>query len=76
MHRRPRSIYHRAAFITGQSPIRNGLTKVRLPGAAEGMKKGAPTIATMLKARGYVTGQFGKNHPGDRDDMLPTLLAP
>jgi arylsulfatase len=62
----------RAAFITGQSPIRTGLTKVGLPGAAEGMKKEDPTIATLLKARGYVTGQFGKNHLGDRDDMLPT----
>ncbi len=62
----------RAAFITGQSPIRTGLTKVGLPGAPEGMKKEDPTIATMLKARGYMTGQFGKNHLGDRDDMLPT----
>ncbi len=62
----------RAAFITGQSPIRTGLTKVGLPGAPEGMKKEDPTIATLLKAQGYVTGQFGKNHLGDRDDMLPT----
>ncbi len=62
----------RAAFITGQSPIRTGLTKVGLPGTPEGMKKEDPTIATLLKARGYVTGQFGKNHLGDRDDMLPT----
>jgi arylsulfatase len=62
----------RAAFITGQSPIRTGLTKVGLPGAPEGMKAGDPTIATILKAQGYVTGQFGKNHLGDRDDMLPT----
>jgi len=62
----------RAAFITGQSPIRTGLTKVGLPGAPEGMKKEDPTLATLLKARGYVTGQFGKNHLGDRDDMLPT----
>lgn len=62
----------RAAFITGQSPIRTGLTKVGLPGAAEGMKKEDPTIAGMLKPLGYVTGQFGKNHLGDRDDMLPT----
>ena len=62
----------RAAFITGQSPIRTGLTKVGLPGAPEGMKKEDPTIATFLKARGYVTGQFGKNHLGDRDEMLPT----
>jgi arylsulfatase len=62
----------RAAFITGQSPIRTGLTKVGLPGTPEGMKKEDPTIATLLKAQGYVTGQFGKNHLGDRDDMLPT----
>jgi len=62
----------RAAFITGQSPIRTGLTKVGLPGAPEGMKKEDPTIATLLRAQGYMTGQFGKNHLGDRDDMLPT----
>jgi arylsulfatase A-like enzyme len=62
----------RAAFITGQSPIRTGLTKVGLPGAPEGMKQEDPTIATLLKPLGYVTGQFGKNHLGDRDEMLPT----
>jgi arylsulfatase A-like enzyme len=62
----------RAAFITGQSPMRTGLTKVGLPGAPEGMKKEDPTIATLLRDRGYMTGQFGKNHLGDRDDMLPT----
>jgi arylsulfatase A-like enzyme len=62
----------RAAFITGQSPMRTGLTKVGLPGAPEGMKKEDPTIAGLLKARGYVTGQFGKNHLGDRDEMLPS----
>jgi arylsulfatase len=62
----------RAAFLTGQSPIRTGLTKVGLPGAPEGLKQEDPTIATLLKAQGYVTGQFGKNHLGDRDDMLPT----
>jgi arylsulfatase A-like enzyme len=62
----------RAAFITGQSPIRTGLTKVGLPGAPEGMKKEDPTIATVLKAQGYLTGQFGKNHLGDRDETLPT----
>ncbi len=62
----------RAAFITGQSPIRTGLTKVGLPGAPEGMKAEDPTIATLLKPLGYVTGQFGKNHLGDRDEMLPT----
>jgi arylsulfatase len=62
----------RAAFITGQSPIRTGLTKVGLPGTPEGMRKEDPTLATLLKARGYKTGQFGKNHLGDRDEMLPT----
>ncbi|MFM8283625.1 MAG: arylsulfatase [Planctomycetaceae bacterium] len=62
----------RAAFITGQSPIRTGLTKVGLPGAKEGMRPEDPTIATLLRARGYATGQFGKNHLGDRDEMLPT----
>jgi len=62
----------RAAFITGQSPIRTGLTKVGLPGAPEGMQKEDPTIAGLLKNQGYMTGQFGKNHLGDRDAMLPT----
>ena len=62
----------RAAFVTGQSPIRTGLTKVGLPGAPEGMTIKDPTIATLLKQQGYVTGQFGKNHLGDRDEMLPT----
>jgi arylsulfatase len=62
----------RAAFVTGQSPIRTGLTKVGLPGAPEGMQKQDPTIATLLRAQGYKTGQFGKNHLGDRDEMLPT----
>ncbi len=62
----------RAAFITGQSPIRTGLTKVGLPGAPEGMTAQDPTIADLLKPLGYVTGQFGKNHLGDRDEMLPT----
>ena len=62
----------RAAFITGQSPIRTGLTKVGLPGAPEGMTDEDPTIATLLKPLGYATGQFGKNHLGDLDRMLPT----
>ncbi len=62
----------RAAFITGQSPIRTGLTKVGLPGAPEGMKIEDPTIAGLLKNHGYMTGQFGKNHLGDRDEMFPT----
>jgi arylsulfatase A-like enzyme len=62
----------RAAFITGQSPIRTGLTKVGLPGAPEGIRKEDPTLAELLKPLGYMTGQFGKNHLGDRDEMLPT----
>jgi arylsulfatase len=62
----------RAAFITGQSPFRTGLLKVGLPGAKEGLLKGDPTIADLLKAQGYMTAQFGKNHLGDRDEHLPT----
>lgn len=62
----------RAAFITGQSPIRTGLTKVGLPGAPEGMQVADPTLAGLLKGHGYMTGQFGKNHLGDLNDMLPT----
>jgi arylsulfatase A-like enzyme len=62
----------RAAFITGQSPIRTGLTKVGLPGAKEGITHLDPTIAELLKPQGYMTGQFGKNHLGDLDDMLPS----
>ena len=62
----------RAAFITGQSPIRTGLTKVGLPGADLGLKKEDVTIAELLKPMGYTTGQFGKNHLGDRDEHLPT----
>jgi arylsulfatase len=62
----------RAAFITGQSPIRTGLTKVGLPGADLGLRSEDPTIADVLKPLGYVTGQFGKNHLGDRDEFLPT----
>jgi arylsulfatase len=63
----------RAAFITGQSPIRTGLTKVGLPGADIGLQPEDPTIADVLKPLGYVTGQFGKNHLGDRDEFLPTV---
>jgi len=62
----------RSSFITGQSVFRTGLSKVGLPGAKEGMSEKDPTIATLLKARGYATGQFGKNHLGDRDEHLPT----
>jgi len=62
----------RSSFITGQSVFRTGLSKVGMPGAAEGMQIEDPTIAGLLKAQGYATGQFGKNHLGDRDEMLPT----
>ena len=62
----------RAAFITGQCPFRTGLTKVGLPGATVGLQKEDPTIAEMLKPLGYMCGQFGKNHLGDRDEFLPT----
>ena len=63
----------RAAFITGQNPYRTGLTKVGMPGATLGLQPQDPTIATALKAQGYATGQFGKNHLGDRDEHLPTV---
>jgi arylsulfatase len=62
----------RAAFITGQSPIRTGLLKVGIPRAPEGIKKEEPTIAELLKPFGYKTIQLGKNHLGDLDEMLPT----
>jgi arylsulfatase A-like enzyme len=62
----------RAAFITGQSPVRTGLTKVGLPGAELGLKVEDPTIAGLLKNHGYMTGQYGKNHLGDRDEHMPT----
>jgi arylsulfatase A-like enzyme len=63
----------RASFITGQNPIRTGLTKVGMPGAMVGLQKEDPTIAELLKPLGYATGQFGKNHLGDRDEFLPTM---
>jgi arylsulfatase len=62
----------RAAFITGQSPFRTGLSKVGLPGATVGLQKEDPTIAEFLRPLGYATGQYGKNHLGDRDEFLPT----
>mgnify|MGYP001818842564 FL=1 len=62
----------RSSFITGQSVFRTGLSKVGLPGAELGMHEEDPTIAGLLKAEGYATGQFGKNHLGDRDEHLPT----
>ncbi len=62
----------RSAFITGQHPFRTGLLKVGLPGSPIGLSKDDPTLATILKTKGYATGQFGKNHLGDRDEFLPT----
>jgi arylsulfatase A-like enzyme len=62
----------RSAFLTGQVPFRTGLSKVGLPGAPQGLQKQDPTIAELLKPLGYATGQFGKNHLGDRDEFLPT----
>ena len=62
----------RAAFVTGQSPIRTGLTKVGLPGADIGLRQEDPSVAEFLKPLGYATGQFGKNHLGDKDEFLPT----
>jgi arylsulfatase len=63
----------RAAFISGQSPIRTGMTKVGLPGADVGLSPEDPTIAEFLKPLGYATGQFGKNHLGDKNEFLPTV---
>ena len=63
----------RAAFITGQSPMRTGLLKVGLPRAKEGLSEKDPTLADLLKPLGYTTGQFGKNHLGDRNEFLPTV---
>jgi arylsulfatase A-like enzyme len=63
----------RAAFISGSVPVRSGMTKVGLPGAKEGWQKTDATMATVLKSQGYATGQFGKNHQGDRDEHLPTM---
>jgi arylsulfatase len=63
----------RASFVTGQLPIRTGLTTVGQAGATIGMPAAAPTIATVLREMGYATGQFGKNHLGDRNEFLPTL---
>ncbi len=62
----------RSSYITGQSVYRTGLSKVGLPGADLGLQQEDPTIAGLLKAQGYTTGQFGKNHLGDKDEFLPT----
>ena len=63
----------RAAFLTGQHGIRTGLTKVGFPGAPMGMSQLDPSIGGLLKNLGYATGQFGKNHVGDRNESLPTV---
>ena len=63
----------RAAFIGGNVPVRTGMTKVGMPGAKEGWQKTDVTMATILKSQGYATGQFGKNHQGDRNEHLPTM---
>jgi arylsulfatase A-like enzyme len=63
----------RAAFITGQSVFRTGLSKVGVPAAPVGLQAEDPTIAELLKPLGYATGQFGKNHLGDRNEYLPTV---
>src|SRR6478672_7859683 len=72
-YRQPSCTAGRAAFITGQSPLRTGRLKVGLPAAKEGVSEKDPTIADLLKPQGYVTGQFGKNHLGDRNEFLPTV---
>src|SRR6516164_2260613 len=63
----------RSSFITGQSVFRTGLSKVGVPSAAIGLQASDPTIAELLKPLGYATGQFGKNHLGDRNEYLPTV---
>ena len=62
----------RAAFITGQMPIRTGMTTIGIPGSTRGIQKSDPTLAEVLKSAGYATAQFGKNHLGDRNEFLPT----
>src|SRR5262250_2058181 len=63
----------RAAFIMGQMPVRTGMTTIGIPGSARGIQKSDPTLAEVLKSVGYATGQFGKNHLGDRNEFLPTV---
>ena len=63
----------RAAFITGQMPIRTGMTTIGIPGSTLGLQKEDPTLAEVLKPLGYSAGQFGKNHLGDRNEFLPTV---
>lgn len=69
----PSSTAGRAAFITGQYPIRSGMTTVAMPGGSLGIKKASPSLAEVLKKQGYATGQFGKNHLGDHNFSLPTV---
>lgn len=69
----PSSTAGRVAFITGQYPIRSGMTTVAMPGGALGIKKESPALAEVLKSNGYRTGQFGKNHMGDHNFSLPTV---
>ncbi len=64
----------RSSFITGQMPFRTGMSKVGMPGAPQGLQKEDPTIASILKQLGYATGQFGKNHLGDRDEFRPRTV--
>ena len=63
----------RAAFITGQMPLRTGETTIGIPGSSLGIQMEDPTLALVLKSLGYATGQFGKNHLGDRNEFLPTM---
>src|SRR5512135_2439981 len=63
----------RAAFLTGQMPIRTGMTTIGIPGSPRGIQKSDPTLAEVLKSQGYATAQFGKNHLGDRNEFLPTI---
>jgi len=63
----------RVAFITGQLPIRSGMTTIGIPGSSLGIQKEDPTLAEVMKAQGYATAQFGKNHLGDRNEFLPTM---
>ena len=63
----------RAAFIMGQLPVRTGMTTIGIPGSTRGIQKEDPTLAEVLKTQGYATGQFGKNHLGDRNEFLPTV---
>jgi arylsulfatase A-like enzyme len=64
----------RAAFITGQIPMRTGLTTVGMPGAKKGIQPEDPTLADLIKPEGHMTAQHGKNHLGDRDEFLPTVV--